>query len=606
MRISDRIRYGMIQNNILNVQRMLDDVAKKIATQKNVNVPSDDAIIFSRVVEYNAERNIYTQFTKNMEMAGTLSAMYDASFTGIMGQLENLDRLANTYGTMDANLRQTAAEQVKGIIEHLVTIGNSRLGNAYIFGGTLGSKAPLQLNGDYSVRYLVPQHAEEATRIYIDKTEFGRFGVSGRDAFFDDMKVAFGHITNQFKGDIHSNVESFAYIIDGTNSGLVVNGAAVTLAGGTYTGGALAKEVQSKLGGGYTVAYDSQTRKFAITNNTGSATTFNWSDAGATAAGVLGFDNIDSTVYTGLTKRSDFDTARAEFIVRTTTAGSTTGAVADRAQYQYSLDGGNTWSSAITVNTGGVDTVGDIVIDGTNNGFVVNGTQLTLTGGTYTGVELAEEIHAQLGAGYAVSYDTTSRRFSITNNTASVVTLNWSDAGATAAGVLGFDNTDSIIGSGTADMSDYDAGMFIDGAGVANTTNNRIKLIFGEGNLAAGATPDMFEVKDLDIFELLKNFMDAFENGKTDWVSKNLQYITQARELASRVNSIVAFNASKAVSLIENNQIKDAKLEKMTTKLVDADLNELGAQFNILLNTYQALLSTLARMQSVSILNYLK
>ena len=27
-----------------------------------------------------------------------------------------------------------------------------------------------------------------------------------------------------------------------------------------------------------------------------------------------------------------------------------------------------------------------------------------------------------------------------------------------------------------ADVSDYDAGMFIDGAGVANATNNRIKL----------------------------------------------------------------------------------------------------------------------------------
>jgi flagellin-like hook-associated protein FlgL len=40
--------------------------------------------------------------------------------------------------------------------------------------------------------------------------------------------------------------------------------------------------------------------------------------------------------------------------------------------------------------------------------------------------------------------------------------------------------------------------------------------------------------------------------------------------------------------------------------LVNADMSELATEFNVLLNTYQALLSTLARMQSVSILNYLK
>ncbi len=82
---------------------------------------------------------------------------------------------------------------------------------------------------------------------------------------------------------------------------------------------------------------------------------------------------------------SDIDTGRKSFMVRIATGGATTGALASRATYSYSTDGGSTWSAAMPVSTGGADTTaGDIVIDATNNTFYRNGTAVTLTGGTYT------------------------------------------------------------------------------------------------------------------------------------------------------------------------------------------------------------------------------
>ena len=44
----------------------------------------------------------------------------------------------------------------------------------------------------------------------------------------------------------------------------------------------------------------------------------------------------------------------------------------------------------------------------------------------------------------------------------------------------------------------------------------------------------------------------------------------------------------------------------MQADLVNADMSQLATEFSALLNTYQALLATLTRMQSVGILNYLK
>ena len=101
------------------------------------------------------------------------------------------------------------------------------------------------------------------------------------------------------------------------------------------------------------------------------------------------------------------------------------------------------------------------------------------------GAMLATEIQTRLNAvqtGHSVTYNAETRKFTITNNTGAVETFNWSNAGANAAGVLGFDKVDSVVSNGTNDVSDYDAGMFIDGAGVANATNNRIKLLFSTGD----------------------------------------------------------------------------------------------------------------------------
>jgi hypothetical protein len=529
------------------------------------------------------------------------------SLSAVGSQLDNLAQLANNFDALDQDLKSSAIEQVKGIIEQFVTIGNTKLGNSYIFGGQQADMPPFQLNNDYSVTYTVGQQGEDATKIFVDKGQTGQYGISGRQAFYSTSKIVFGDVTNAYTGDIYSNTDSFAYVIGVSNNQIVLNGGAtvLNLTSGVYSGGGLAKEIQSQIGSDYSVAFESNTRKFVITNNTGAGVTFDWSTSNA--ANTLGFDVIDSVIASGQTEKSDVDTGRKTFLIEINNGGATTGTT--RATYNVSINGGMTWINGLTINTGGADTTaGDITItDGTNDIFYMNGsTVVDLTGGTYTGSALATEIQTQLGAGYSVSYNGETRKFDITNNTGSVGIFNWSNAGATAAGVLGFDNIDSVVSDGASDVSDYDAGMFIDGAGVANTTNNRMKLAFSVNptdTLIAGET---FQVKDLSIFELLKNLKDAFEADNSTWVSKNTKYIDSTRSLTTKNNSILAFQGTLANTLTENNKTKEGKILTLQADLVNADMSELATEFNVLLNTYQALLSTLARMQSVSILNYLK
>jgi flagellin-like hook-associated protein FlgL len=622
MKISENMKYTVLQKSVNKVSQQLNDLQIKISTQKTVNTPSDDPIKFATSVAYDNELNINSQFSTSLQKLKTLVSMYDTCFTSVSDQLTNLFQFAGTFDSMDEGLQESAVEQVKGVIEQLVTVANTKLGNAYIFGGQQTDSAPFRLNNDYSVTYNVDATAEDATRVYVGKSQTALYGISGRAAFYSSSKIAYGSVGNQYTGDIYSNTDSFAYVIEtGSNDTIRVDGVSLSpLTSGAYTGSGLAKEIASKLGSDYSVAFDSTTRKFVITNNTGSNVTLDWSTSNA--ASTLGFDNIDSVLASGKTETSDLDTGRKSFLIQIINSGSTTGA-AGRATYQYSIDGGTTWlggATGITVSTGGADTTAeDITIDGTNDRFYVieNGTSrlIELDNDIYTGSvtdpastlnDLAEEIQDKLGAGYLVSYNASTRKFSITNNTTGIVTFDWSNAGSTAAGVLGFDNVDSVVSSGASDTSDYDAGMFIDGAGVVNVTNNRIKLAFSTGTMDLLTAADTFQVKDLSVFELLTNLKNAVEAGDTTWVSKNSQYLNDARTLITKSAAVVAFQGAQANTLIENYTVKDTAIQNMQSNLVDADTSELGIELNVLMNTYQALLSAMSRVLTTNILDYLK
>jgi flagellin-like hook-associated protein FlgL len=713
------MRYRLLQANIGKIAQQLDSIQTKIATQKEINKPSDDPIKFATSIQYHTEMSNCEQYNNNLQRLNTLVGMYDTCFDKIGDQLSSVFQAAKSYGTMSDDLRLAASEQIKATIEQFVTIANSKLGSTYIFGGQQADAAPFRLNSDYSVTYNVSQGAEDATGIYVDCGQLGQFGVSGRGAFYSTEKIAFGSVSNQYAGDIYSDTDSFAYAVGTTNDGFLLNGSAlaltqgiytgstlaqemerqlgnlfvvneannaiyvggnrITLDSGTYTGATLASEIQTKLGaadysvsydestrkftvtkttggdatfnwsqagatagsllgfnnvdavvtggGGsntsdvakiqFSVAYDRTTRKFLITNNTGGDATFNWSQAGATAGSLLGFNNVDAVVTAGTTEKSDYDTGRKSFLIKITGPGSTTGALASRAQYSYSTDGGVTYQAAAAVSTGGADTTaGDIIITSGSNDTIsftdAVGTHTVQLGGmggvAYTGAAMATEIENALDpshtGSYSVSYNAETRKFSITNNTGSVVTFNWTHS--TAAGVLGFANVDTVLGSGNSDSSDYDAGMFIDGAGVVNERNNGIKFAFSVRSTDFLSTTDTFSVKDLSIFELLKNLKDAFDSDDSTWVSKNVQYIEKARSLTTTNNAVIAFQGTQANNLIDNNKTKTNKFQAMNSELVNADMADLAIQFNTLLNTYQALLSTLARVQSVSILDYLK
>lgn len=607
MRISDSMKYRVYQQNLARVNQQMLDVQTQIATEKSINTPSDDPTKYAADVKYDAEISSLEQINENLENLVTLASMYDTCFTSISDYLATIEEFAVNTETMDEDLLSTTSDQISDIIEALVGIANTKLGNTYIFGGQQTDTAPFQLNIDYSVTYTVDEDEEEPNEISAGTYQTIEYGVSGKETFYSSSKIAYADVDNTYTGDIYSTTDSFVYVIDDTNHTINVNGTELVLASGTYSGSEFAEEIENTLesavGEGCTVVFDSTTRKFTMSNSTGSDVSIDWTTS--TSADTLGFESNITAIESGGTIESDFDTGKKSFLVQIEVDDST-GAVT----YQYSTDGGANWSDDIAASTGGAGETADITIgdtDYTNNTLYVNGTEVTITNGTYTGSELAEEIETQIetqaGIDCTVSYDTSTRKFTITNNTDDSVVINWSDS--TAAGVLGFENSDSVVSSGTNDESDYDAGMFIDGSGVVTTENNGIKLAFSTDATDSFADGDTFHVADLSVFDLLTNLKNACDAGNTEWISDNAGYVEDAIDLITNAASVVAYQGTQAEEIISSNETKIASIQDIQSNLVDADTATLGVELTALTTTYETLLAAMSKSFSVNILDYL-
>jgi flagellar hook-associated protein 3 FlgL len=338
------------------------------------------------------------------------------------------------------------------------------------------------------------------------------------------------------RGDSYEVRVQNTYTVTSSNNALRFtpgSGAATTisLTAGTYTGGQLASALQTAMnaasgGDTYTVSYTASTGKFSIQNNSGNAgaLTLSFDHSATTAEDLLGFAASSLSVAVGSTATGSD---------ATTTSGATL------QHYVYD------------------STVGSAIFNVTssNNTIYRGGSAITLAAGSYTGAELASEIQNKMGSGYSVAYGTAStkpaRSFTITNSTGGAVTFNWSNSGATAASLLGFDATDSTVANGGTDVSDFDAGN-VTYASDANIDFDGLRVALR----TAGGAPH-----DGDVFAVGHNVETVLANqtyvsgGSIDFKGLRISIKTDTGAPASgdifRVRSGVQYQGNEGLQAIE-------------------------------------------------------
>jgi flagellar hook-associated protein 3 FlgL len=125
----------------------LSKLMEQMATQKRVNVPSDDPIAATRLVQINREQSAIKQYQSNItRISGTL-AIQESHVTAINNQLLSLNDklLSAANGTHSQQDMSGYGAEIDSMIDSLVASMNAQNENgSYLFSGTKTSTKPVQ------------------------------------------------------------------------------------------------------------------------------------------------------------------------------------------------------------------------------------------------------------------------------------------------------------------------------------------------------------------------------------------------------------------------------------------------------------------------------
>jgi flagellar hook-associated protein 3 FlgL len=183
MRVTDSYRFQSLQSNVATSKKRMSKIEEMISSSKKILTPSDDPVGAATYMQLRTQNNTNIQYLKNLQHLTTLGGFYETTANTVKDILISAKELATTMAsdTQDATTRRDAATKVEGLIEQLVTVGNTKVGNTYVFGGKKSNAAAFTLNeADYSVTF---NGSSDVLRVQTSSGQTEKMGISGQTFF---------------------------------------------------------------------------------------------------------------------------------------------------------------------------------------------------------------------------------------------------------------------------------------------------------------------------------------------------------------------------------------------------------------------------------------
>lgn len=146
MRITNNtITYNFLTSLNKSLERQ-NTIQEQLSDGKSIHRPSDDPVKAIRSLRFNSNLKQNDQFTQNLKdarswMETTDSAMSDLS--SVMINIKELVVQAST-GSNPQDAVQTIGKSVDNLINQIITIGNTKLGDRYVFSGQTDKTQPFK------------------------------------------------------------------------------------------------------------------------------------------------------------------------------------------------------------------------------------------------------------------------------------------------------------------------------------------------------------------------------------------------------------------------------------------------------------------------------
>ncbi len=206
MRVTQNMLYQNSLSAILRNQEKVLDYQNQVNTQKRVNQASDGPLDMSRVLALREELSATVQYERNISKATSWLTATETALQEVTDLVRGARTLAlaQANGTQSDDSRETAIEEVLGIIDSLINLGNTQVGNSYIFGGTRTTVTPFNSDGTYNGN-------GSSILSEINKAIFEQINVAGSQFLVADL--------NPDISEPHSSSGKLAYEYSGSASG---------------------------------------------------------------------------------------------------------------------------------------------------------------------------------------------------------------------------------------------------------------------------------------------------------------------------------------------------------------------------------------------------
>ncbi len=137
-------------------RRNMMKTQERIATQKRIQKPSDGPVGFSRAQRLHEATRQNEVFLKNIDEAEAWMENTSAALEQFYQHVVDA-RMAATHGSdalADENLRNSLAEQLRGLLEEMVSVANSSYLGKDVFGGTSTKVNKPFVKTDLDVQYV--------------------------------------------------------------------------------------------------------------------------------------------------------------------------------------------------------------------------------------------------------------------------------------------------------------------------------------------------------------------------------------------------------------------------------------------------------------------
>lgn len=137
MRVTHKQMADSFAANFFRQTEQLYRAQERLATQKRINRPSDDPVGMGKVLDYRAALRANEQYQRNIERARSHVETSEKILETVDDLLVEAKGIAGEQasGAGDAAMLQVAAQQVETIRGQLFDLGNSKIGDRFLFAG---------------------------------------------------------------------------------------------------------------------------------------------------------------------------------------------------------------------------------------------------------------------------------------------------------------------------------------------------------------------------------------------------------------------------------------------------------------------------------------